>query len=103
MDESTAGARLLGSENGGVAPESGKPSKQFPYAPFRKYNHNVVVTWGVTVAMGIAESIWTVRAHHLTASTNSLPAALARRSPAHITLPTASAHQTPRLTGHCAR
>jgi len=100
-DESTAGARLLGSENGNVA--SSKPSKQFPYAPFRKYNHNVVVTWGATVAMGIAESIWTVRAHHLTASTDSLPAAPARRSHAHNSTAGRIGSPDPRHTGHRAR
>ena len=34
------------------------PSKNFALPPFRGYNHNVVVTWLMTVVQGSADSIW---------------------------------------------
>jgi MFS family permease len=50
----TARAGLLDDQQ----PVPTQPSKNFALPPFRRFNHNVVVTWLMTVVQGSADSIW---------------------------------------------
>ena len=42
-----------------LSDRSDSGGKNFAYGPFRRFNHNVVVCWGLVLFSGCADSTWT--------------------------------------------